>query len=72
MHVIEDSLSNLTIQHYINNEIPTIETGNDNTFLYINIRSIRDKLHDLELILQAQNSEFRTLIHIIAVTEIWI
>lgn len=61
-----NSLLNLDVQHFVNDVIP--KTKNDNKFLYLNIRSIREKLHDLELLLQSQNQ----LIHIIAITEIWI
>lgn len=61
-------LNQVNIQYFLNN-ISINNNLNDLNILYLNIRSIRNKLDDLESIIQ---QHYKTLTHIIALTEVWI
>lgn len=61
-------LNQVNIQYFLNN-ISINNNLNDLNILYLNIRSIRNKLDDLESIIQ---HHYKTLTHIIALTEVWI
>lgn len=62
-----DHNNQLNIEYLINNHSNRTHI-NDINILYINIRSLRNKLQDLELLIHEQ----KTLTHIIALTEVFI
>lgn len=58
----------LNITHSINHHQNISKTNNDIRFFCINIRSLRQKLHDLEILINS----FSQITHIIIITETWL
>ena len=60
-------IEHINIEHYVNDEMIT-QTHNNIHFIYLNIRSLRNKLHDLEHLIQSLSF----VPHFIILTETWI
>ena len=59
--------SHINIKHYVNNEMIS-HTHNNTHIIYINIRSLRNKLHELEHYIQSLSF----VPHLIILTETWL
>lgn len=66
-----NEILNLNNTKYYNNEIKLMHENNLN-LIYINIQSIRNKIDDINLLIDKIEKQQKQRIHIIALSEIWI